>query len=302
MDFEMINRIALKAQFKNTLVYAIDTKKIVPKEGPGTGNPGWIEGVLEDIWVVGKNPKSRSFLGQLFAPFGGHNYAYGFDQKFMLSSAFRDLNENKAAAEFKAAVLKDMDEKVGQHSHTEDFIEYVAFNGGNKMALLIHAFRLNEVPFKEQVYLVNTWYNAEAEKMKLYNGFTEWSLPSLLVAQFYALGWKRTLTLWALGILVTEGAAAYVKYPFAGWSMITFAIYGQFLNEIYSDPKLRSLKGGLQNLRGLLINGAGGYGAYVTASNLYYDPALIRSAKTGVHHGAHHLGLLLGFVVNRWMR
>ena len=55
---------------------------------------------------------------------------------------------------------------------------------------------------------------------------------------------------------MSEGIAFQVRKtePFSGWSVITYMIYGQMMNETFEDRKLRTLNGGLRSLRGLVIN------------------------------------------------
>ena len=170
--------------------------------------------------------------------------------------------------------------------------------------MLYRAFQFNTIAENEVVYLLNMWLTGQADVLKAANAVSLIVAPISVVVQLYALGWRRTLALWGAGVISTEVMSTQTDAGLSGWSVITYAIYGQMLNETFEDRKLRTVAGGVQNVRGLAINGLGGYGTYQLLSNLYYDPApfLEKSQKTQIHHGAHHIGMLAGFLLNRWLR
>lgn len=292
MDLPILYDVVQQAKYKNMGVTF----------HPVTNEPyyeGWQSGEYEDYW---SGPK-MDFMGSKFAPFN-HNYLYGWSVIDMIEGAYRAINEHKPSQLKVAELLKDMDKKVGGHDSTGQYVIYVEQFGGHPLALLVQAFKFNLLGKNEIVFLLNLFFTVEANKLKSYNSVSSILLPVCIGTQLYAFGWRKTLAIWAVGAAVTEGLALQIGYPFAGWSLITFMIYGQMVNETFSDSKLRTVRGGLQTLRGLGVNGLGGYGTYVTLSNLYYDPApfLQKSQKTGAHHGVHHLGLVAGFLMNRWMR
>ena len=294
MDFPYLNDVVEKMKFKNK---GITRDSVTGK----IGFPGWVEGVYDEYW----SGPNMDFLGSNFAPFH-HNYLYGWSIVDIVETNFRAMNEDKAARKIMMEAFADMDQKVGGSSTTPQFLTYVQDHGGHHLLLLVRAFQFSLIPFEESVYLMNVFFSIEANQLRKSNDFSMYMLPISLGVQLYALGWKRTLALWAVGVLATEGLHKQLekREPFAGWSLIGFMTYGQMLNETFSDSKLRTVKGGIQSLRGLAINGLGGYGTYVTVWNLINDPApfLEKSQKTGIHHGVHHLGLLGGFLMNRWSR
>jgi len=294
MDFDYLNEVIEKMKLKNKGISL----------HPVTGKLellGWVEGVYDEYW----GGPTKDFLGSEFAPFH-HNYLYGWNIADIVERNFRFMNEDPAAQKILFEALSDMDKKVGGHTTIGEFLTYVKDRGGHHLVLLARSFQFNDISFEESVYLMNVFFSIEANKLVQYNEASMYLLPISIGVQLYALGWKRTLALWALGVLATEGVHQQLekREPFAGWSLIGFMVYGQMLNETFEDSKLRTVKGGIQNLRGLSINGLGGYGAYLTISNLINDPApfLEKSQKTGIHHGVHHLGLLGGFLMNRWSR
>ena len=290
MDLDDLDLYLVYARYKNFGV----TRELghLVYGGPGLGT-------YEDYW---SGPKME-FMGEKFAPFS-HNYLYGWNVKNLLQVAFRAMKEDQGTRQAIIEELRKMDEVVGGHDETEHFLDYVFNHGGIHYMLLYQAFHFSELQFNEIVYLLNQWFGIQARSLQEGNDMTMWLAPALVVGQLYALGWKRTLWVWLAGALITEGAFSLIGSPFSGWSIITYMAYGQAWNETFSDRKLRTLSGGVQNLRGLAINGIGGFGGYNFLSNLYYDPApfLQKSQKTNIHHGAHHLGLIAGFLLNRWTR
>ena len=297
MDLDFIEFIERKSRFKNNMRYMMTSRQI--EYVPGKEGVGWEEGEIDDIW----SGPDKDYIGRNFSPFK-HNYAYGISKKDSMVSAYRALNEDQASKDLAASILKDIEKTVGKHDETEDFVEYVIEHKGPPLALIIQAFRNQEVHEHMRVYCMWFFFKIEAARFKRYNDATMIVLPVYLLSQLYTVGWKRTLLLWSIGILASEGVSYQVPYPFTGWSIITYMIHGQMWNETFSDRKLRTVAGGITNLRGLLINGVGGYGAYLTGEALWNDPApfLQKSQKTGVHHGMHHMGALLGFLLNRWTR
>ena len=289
MDLEILEHVFELAKFKNLGVKRESSGNLV--------YPGWTN-EYEDYW---SGPK-KEFMGQSFAPFK-HNYAYGWSVREMIIQAYRAMNEDATSKKIVEDVLKEMDATVGGHDTTAHFVVYVQ-KGGTHLALLYRAFQFNTIGEKVCVYLLNMWLTGQAAKLEEYNAISLIVAPLSVAVQLYALGWRRTLALWGTGVIVSEGMSSLLTYPFSGWSVITYMIYGQMWNETFEDRKLRTVAGGVQNLRGLAINGLGGYGAYQLLSNLYYDPApfLEKSQKTQVHHGAHHLGMAAGFLLNRWLR
>ena len=294
MDLDYLSEVIQAAKFKNlgTTLH------------PVTNEPyyeGWLDDIYDEYW----SGPNKDFLGSQFAPFR-HNYLYGWTVTEMITAAFRAMNEDEASQKMIYELFDDMDKKVGGHEVTPQYLRYVQEFGGHHLLLLVMCFQFSRIPFNESVYLMYLFFSIEAKKLVSYNANAMYMIPISIATQLYGLGWKRTLATWALGALVTEGLSVQIakREPFSGWSLISFMIYGQMLNETFSDRKLRTVKGGLQSLRGLGINGLGGYGTYVTLSNLYYDPApfLQKSQKTGIHHGVHHLALLGGFLMNRWSR
>ena len=172
-------------------------------------------------------------------------------------SAYRALNEDQASKDLAASILKDMERTVGKHDETEDFVEYVIEHKGPPLALIIQAFRNQEVHEHMRVYCMWFFFKIEAARFKRYNDATMIVLPVYLLSQLYTVGWKRTLLLWSLGILASEGVDYQVSYPFTGWSIITYMIHGQMWNETFSDRKLRTVAGGITNLRGAHKRGGG---------------------------------------------
>ena len=259
---------------------------------------GWTEEVM-DIW----SGPNKDMLGSYWAPFTDHNYQYGFAQDLSIRSMYAALYGPKPDAlslELQAKIFAEMDAKVGGHDGTGDYIDFM-LKDGNPLALIMGAFAPGRI-IGDRIFLLNFFWSMEAQKLKNFNFASNILFPVLSVTQLLTLGWKRTLAAWVLGILLTEGAHATVTYPFAGWSVITFMIYGQMIDEFYEDRKLWPLTN--FGLRPLGIKAVAGYGIYVTTENLILDPAPIlqRSLKTGIHHGLHHIGLLVGALLNRWTR
>ena len=291
MDLEEVTRVMVDAKYKNRGV----TMELGHTVYGGRTNE------LEDYW---SGPK-LDFMGEEFAPFN-HNYLYGWKMSTLLENVFRSLNEDENARKTMHAELTKMVEKFGRPIdtlETTDYLNYV-LQGGHHMVMLYRAFDFAVTPFEESVFILNRWFGLQAKELTMGNDYTRWMFPLFTVGQLYALGWRRTLWLWVAGVLISEGANVQIGYPFSGWSIILYMIYGQFWSETFSERRLRTLKGGIQSLDGLAINGIGGYGAYQTLKNLYYDPApfMQKSQKTGRHHGAHHFGLIAGFLLNRWTR
>ena len=292
MDLEYLYEVIAKAKFKNKGI----------RTDPSTGEvvyEGWHEGVYEDYW----SGPDKDTIGSSFAPIN-HNYLYGWKMTPVIENILRQLNENVPLQKLVHETFAKMDTLVGGHNTLVQYLKYVTEHGGAPYLLLIFSFQF--ISLNESTYAMNLYFKVEAEKHQAANTWSMYAAPAMIAAQLYGIGWKRTLAIWAAGVLVTEGAQAKLgeNEPFSGWSIITYMIYGQMMNETFEDRKLRTLNGGLRNLRGLAINGVGGYGAYTTISNLYYDwsPFLQKSQRTGIHHGAHHIGLLLGFLMNRWTR
>ena len=291
MDIDMLYEVIAKAKFKNLGITTDSAGSVVYN--------GWEEGVYEDFW----SGPEKDVIGMSFAPVS-HNYLYGWAQTPVVEKILRQLNENVALQSLVYETFAKMDALVGGHSTIIEYLKYMTDHGGPPYLLLVFSFQFRNMP--ESVYAMNLYFKEQAANQQRNNTWSMYAAPLLVGSQLYTFGWKRTLALWAVGVLVSEGAQSQLGKiePFAGWSIITYMIYGQMMNETFEDRKLRTLGGGLRNLRGFAINAVGGYGAYNTLSHLYYDPApfLQKSQRTGIHHGAHHIGLLLGFLMNRWTR
>ena len=291
LDRRTLDYILSQAKFEQFKRYNPKTKNF---EGQGWGNK------VMDIFSGPNN----DVIGQIWRPIK-HNYLYGFTQTKIVLDMYVRLKENPGSKELEQSLLTDIREVTGARGELKviDYVSYVVHYGKNTTALIVGAFAPN-MELEDRIFLVNGWWKTEAIKYALFNKYTAYGVPTMLLAQLFALGWKRTLMLWALGILVTEGASS-TQDNLSGWSIITFMVYGQFIDEVIENPKQRTLAGGLRNLRGLTINALAGYGIYETGLNIWTDPTYLllgKSQKTGVHHGLHHLGLLAGALLNRWSR
>ena len=99
-----------------------------------------------------------------------------------------------------------------------------------------------------------------------------------------------------------EGLHKY-KPGMNGWSVISYASYGTLFHEVYKDPKLRSVRGFL-TAHGFSVDAGACFGLYQAVTSFYKDPApfLEASKKTGIHHGAHHVSIALGAILNAYSR
>ena len=214
----------------------VQAKKVqfMKYNGVSMEGSGWSAQVM-DMW----SGPNKDILGKYFAPFTDHNYLYGFEQNSHIRTMYAALIGPKTdplSLELQAKLFAEMDAKVGGHGETGDFIDFI-IRDGNRLALILGAFAPGRV-IGERIFLLNFYWQMEAEQLRKFNQQSNILFPVLSLTQLFTLGWKRTLAVWVLGILLTEGAAASVTYPFSGWSMITFMIYGQMIDEIYEDRKL----------------------------------------------------------------
>jgi len=288
MDVDTLEFMLTEA--KKVQIQEFDGIKMVGK--------GWTDKKM-DIW----SGPNKDLLGEYWAPFSKHNYLYGFEQDSSIRNMYDALigpKPDPPSLELQATIYGEMEELVGGHLTVSDYIMFIQLDG-NRLALIMGAFSPGRI-IGDRIYLLNYYWRLEAQKMKNFNGASKILFPVLTVTQLLALGWKRSLWVWVIGILITEGGAAQFTFPFSGWSIITFMMYGQMIDEYIEDRKLWPLRN--FGLRALGIKGVSAYGMYVTMLNLIIDPApfMQRSQKTGIHHGAHHIGLLVGALLNRWTR
>ena len=241
------------------------------------------------------------FLGKNFQPFGGNNYLYGFNVKEAPYSLYRLLNDSTLSTHaqfvaYRQKLLRDVILKVGGVT-PDKLITYVKMTKDPQV--LLFAACTPDVPLEFRIYYLHQYWVINAFRLDEPNVQASWLAPLLLGTQLWNFGWKRTLTIWALGALLSEGVNTIRGGAFAGWSIILFMSYGQVLEQWYSEGKFLG-----KDVKSLLLRGLAAYGGYEVVVGFYKDPAPIgkASTKTGTHHGIHHLSLISGFLLNRWTR
>ena len=290
IDRGTLEYMLVRAKFKQLKVYdPVNTTFY----GQGWGH---------DVMPFWKGP-DEDFIGETFAPIK-HNYLYGFKQRPVIEDLYKKLVDSPGAPKLMQEAIDEVRKVMKTNVPTmTDYLRYVLGPPErNYLFLIVGAFS-PDMKLGDRIFLLNSWWVIQAKQMSNFNVATQWALPPILLAQLVGLGWRKMLVMWVLGILVTEGASATIDFNLSGWSVIQFMCYGQFMEEIFEDRKLRTVKGGLQTARGLGINALGGYGVYLTVSNMIKDPTpffMGKSAQTGVHHGLHHLGIIMGALINRW--
>ena len=260
-----------------------------------TGEKSWVLSSDFEGWVSGFD------LGSSFVPFGGNNYLYGFDIRLAGMTMFRLLNDTSHERHKKFDLLQSLlalkvVREVG--GVTPDLVMKYVVKTKDPTVLLYMASN-QTVPFQWRVYYYNQYLIISAFRLEEPNARAQWLAPVLLLGQLYGLGWKRTLYVWALGVLLSEGVNYQMGGAYAGWSIISYLSYGQLIEQVVSERR-----GIPRNARELVIRGLAGYGTYSAVVTFYNDPApfLQASTKTGTHHGIHHLSLVTGFLLNRWTR
>ena len=287
----------------------LEKAKMVPLAvvDPQTGGTyyGWQEGVYENF------SPDQDFVGRSFKPFGSHNYLYGMPVRKMLLGFFRIMHdpshpEHKEMVKEIEEMYEDMRKEGLQPLTVPGAIAYYEKKGPT--ILVISACEYLKMKVDSRVFLYHKFLSYQDIFFTLTSQIAYYSAPAMVGTQLWTLGWKRTLWLWAVGVLMTEGATYQMRQQdvqVSGWSLITYMIFGQFMNEAWSDrKKLFTWNKGLFEFRGALIHSMWTYGAWETGSSFYMDPAPPGQAgkKTGTHHGIHHLGLITGWLLNRWTR
>ena len=266
-----------------------------PSQGPILR---WQEGVYKTF-------TKEDYLGQEFSPFGGNNYLYGFPLSKLVLSTYRVMWDTKhkgydAFQKQKAQVYRKMTEKGLDHNNIFDIYLHVKTTEDTTIGLL-KACEKNSMTFPHRVALLHGYMKYMQDFMNNANDEVYWKLPLYVGVELLAFGWKRTLWLWGLGVLASEGVSASMDGKYAGWSLISFMIYGQCLGEIWEDKKLPF---SISGPSALATTVGGGYGLYQAVSTYLEDPGgfLKAGPKTGVHHGVHQIGMVVGALVNRFTR
>ena len=135
------------------------------------------------------------------------------------------------------------------------------------------------------------------------NGAAWYQVPVAILGQWAVSGWKKTAWTWGVGIGVTEGVSYGNQTEsgtrrIAGWSIITYGIFGHFFMELYKKPKLRKIMN-LFKYPEFITLGIGGFGAWQTGYSMWTDPGWPAGEKAGIGHAFHHLGILYGAWLNR---
>ena len=258
----------------------------------------WHEGVYKTF-------SKDDYLGQEFSPFGGNNYLYGFPLSKLVLSTYRVMWDPKhkgydAFQKQKAQVYRGMTERGLDHNNIFDINLYVHATEDITIGLL-KACEKGSMTFPHRVALLHGYMKVMQDFLEKANDEAYWKFPLYLGVQVIAVGFKRTLWLWGLGILASEGVSASMKGQYAGWSLISFMIFGQCLEEVWEDKKLPFRISGTS---GLATTVGGAWGLYQVVSTYLEDPGgfLKAGPKTGVHHGVHQIGMVAGALVNRFTR
>ena len=255
-------------------------------------------------WEEGKYAswasKDTDYIGTRFEPFGGNNYLYGFPLSAGPLETYRRVHDkthkyNKVWVTERANYYKEMRRAGYSPGSVADVVAYGAHKQNPNLYVLVACDEV-VLDFAGRVFLLHLYLDWQSRFLLSATASTYYTFPALVAAQLYTLGWKRTLLTWGAGVLLTEGISYAQQGRFAGWSVITYMIYGQFWEEVYR------VRPGFFKPMGFVTNSVGIYGLYSAGESFLKDsaPFLAPGPKTGVHHGAHHIGLILGFLLNRW--
>jgi len=304
----MRRRLIFHAEYDEKFDY-LDIPEVIDKarfKGEIVVNPlgrkewRYHDGVFEDF-ITGDEMDQ---VGESFTPFGGHNYLYNFGVNGPLLSLFRLVQDPSVAGhEEVIAQKKALYSRVqGSLDEVQAVLYYMEVSKDINI-LLFKAAEAGETPFWKRVFYYNKFLKISSRLLAPQIAESKWLAPVLFLGKWFAFGLKRTLVLWGLGVVFLEGLHAKYEGRYNGWSVITYASYGTLFHEFYADPKLRALNA-LRTGHGLVVDAGVGFGLYEAVTSFYNDPApfLEASKKTGVHHGAHHISILLGMILNAYSR
>ena len=255
-------------------------------------------------WVENRYPswtsRESDWIGSSLRPFGGNNYLYGFPIEAGPLEAYRTFHDpdhpNHALwVKERERTYDRMAKERLNPGVVADILAFAVLTQDPNI-YLIGSTNEEVLDLEGRVFVLHKYFDWQARFLTHATASSYYLFPGLVLAQLYTLGWKRTLLTWGVGILATEGISATQDGRLAGWSVITYMIYGQFWEEIYR------LRQGFFKPKGFVTNSVGIWGLYVAGESFLKDsaPFLSPGPKTGVHHGAHHIGLILGFLLNRW--
>ena len=253
--------------------------------------------ILEDF-ITGDE---QDQVGESFTPFGGHNYLYNFAVKGPLMSVFRLLFDPSLAGHEEVVALRDA--TYSRIQGPQDEVQTILYYLQTSKDINVLLFKACEGPFWKRVFYYHRFLEISSGLLKSQIAESKWLAPVLFLGKWFAFGIKRTLILWGIGIVFLEGLHVKYRGAFNGWSVISYASYGTLFHEFYADPKLRALNA-LRTGHGLVVDAGACFGLYQAVTSFYNDPApfLEASKKTGIHHGAHHISILLGMILNAYSR
>jgi hypothetical protein len=255
------------------------------------------------------------FFGYEFKPFGTHNYLYGFSLKEIIAEQFEILNNPKHPDyEEKKQTGNDIVREYNSVGGTllpggtwyaqEDVGLKLTQTKYGMTGLLILACHPNANLNDQQRVQILVAFAAAMLTMLVAASLSAFiGAPLLLLAQLGVSGWKKTAWTWGVGTALTE-AVSYVNKNdkdtrrLAGWSIITYGIFGHFFMEIYKRPRLLKIMNLFKYPQFLTLAG-GALGTFNTIYSLVTDPGYPNGKHAGTGHAFHHLGILYGAWLNR---
>ena len=258
----------------------------------------------------------NDYFGLKFEPFGTHNYLYGFNMKEILADTYEIVNNPKHPEYDKHK--KQADDIVKEYHATGGVLPFEV--GGwtaqkdvglkmvktqfGMMGLAILACHKGANLRYEQRVLILGAFAIEYATLLWQASVSSYVLvPAMVIGQVVVSGWKKTAWTWGVGIGVTECASYFNKNDrdertVAGWSIITYGIFGHFFMELYKRPKLRKIMN-LFKYPEFITLGIGGLGAVSAVWSLIDDPGYPNGGHKGTGHAYHHLGIAYGAWLNR---
>ena len=246
----------------------------------------------------------NDFFGMKFAPFG-HNYLYGFNLREVFAETYEMANNGKHPMHdaFLAQTvplvayvrINFADTELG-HRIREEFGMMGLLN------MIVHP-NITLLPGRDSEILAGFALVYTGETLYIGSMASLVIAPLCVLAEWAVSGWKKTAWTWGVGIGLTEVLSAMNtnekgERQVAGWSIITYGIFGHFLMEIYKKPKLLKLWN-LFKYPEFITLWLSGFGALSTVGSLIMDPGYPMGEKSGTGHVYHHAGLLYGAWLNR---
>jgi hypothetical protein len=246
-------------------------------------------------------------------PFGTHNYLYGFNFKELFAETYEVLN-NAGHPKFKEA--REISDKI-QGTYKDFFthlpgdkwnvktdlgLKAVKSSFGANGILLLAADTRSGFNRHKTIDILGAFATELAAELVVASKASFIIAPLLVLGQLAVSGWKKTAWTWGVGIGLTEALSAFNvsekgTRQVAGWSIISYGIYGHFLREIYKKPRLLKVINLFKYPQFITLT-IGGFGFVDAVTSLVMDPGYPVGSKNSTGHFFHHMGLLYGALLN----